>query len=288
MAKRSPIPFREFVAYTVDVWKLAARLGSSRGVGVLLGLIIGVVILILQLKLAVIPTDNKVAIRWLTVLLPYGLCFGLLAIWYVWRATFEMYRDKVESTKDAYEQIDALKEAVEKERGNLQGCPQVVLEYGTCSPVTDTFFVRSSTADALSVCLEPAESYNYLLTSDSIHYIQQGQCLPLGLRLRKKDNVSSGGPSEAKYMEAWNLFGADIFASKTGVTDATGTGDDWAQEIAEILNNLTNKQIIIQVAITYTDLSGREYRSPAKVSWAGLRMKPDVRPEPIVRVPKAA
>jgi hypothetical protein len=118
-----------FWTYSKTVWAKAARDGLSRGVGVLLGLLLAVGILVAQWLLCVIPGTGT-DLRLMSILWPYLALFVVLSCWYTWHAAWQIYRDKekeAETIGRAYEADAGVKRLVLM--NSWYHCDRILAEY---------------------------------------------------------------------------------------------------------------------------------------------------------------
>ena len=192
-----------FWRYTRVVWRRALNNFRSRAVSVLLSLAIAVAILLLQVRFGVIPQQGA-DIRWKALILPYIGCFAVLVIGYLWHASWQIHSEEVQKLDDSEDKIKTLKTDLQRERENLTGCPQIVLQYEsiTRGPRSAGFYVINSGVDARKVQMNRAESKNYVLTANTIPYIASGGKCQLQLRAESKSNNNNAFTDNT----AWIVF----------------------------------------------------------------------------------
>lgn len=171
--------------------------------------------------------------------------------------------------------VKKLNTELTRERSNLVGCPQMTLRYKRTTDY-EQFYVRNSGTDGISLQLDRIESRNYVLTSEVIHHVDSGANLLLMLHAVRKD-------CDRRFdgMAAWKEFAQDVWIAAHPDNEPMSDLD----KVNKWFNEMLESQIVIPVRLSYADLSGRWYYSPARVVYSPMPNGAvvEVRPDPIMR-----
>jgi hypothetical protein len=158
-----------------------------------------------------------------------------------------------------------------KERDNLTGCPHIILQHeGT----RGNFYVHNSgTVDGIAITLNPIESPNYVLTSDPLPRLAGGASLTLKLLGQRPGGTLEEG------LDAWNSLAMDRWVA----VHPREANESQIDKYNRILKELITERLLIAVRVTYRDLAGKYYESPAIVAWDTLSDSIEVRPGVITK-----
>jgi hypothetical protein len=160
----------------------------------------------------------------------------------------------------------SLERELSLERGSLAGCPQIILQH---EGPGGNFYVRnSSSVDGISVALDPVQSPTYLLKSDRLPHVSGGSSLTLKLLAEQVGGTVKDGPN------AWSVFVEDRWAAAHPIDPR----DSQLDILNRMADELTTQRLLISVKLTYKDLAGRDYDSPATIAWDPLSDAIEVRP----------
>jgi hypothetical protein len=186
------------------------------------------------------------------------------------------------------EQIAALGRDLTTERENLNGCPKITLRHPGSSPY-ENFYVHNGGTDGIEVKLDPLESSNYVLTSNVIQHLDEGGDEPLILNAEPKSPNEKRGLAQS----AWFLYVTDVWTAlhPHPTTPGIDQADEAAQvkELARLLNlcvgDMIDTNLTVAVSLSYKDMVGNCYTSPAVVVWNELgNCIEEIRPKPIKKV----
>jgi hypothetical protein len=178
--------------------------------------------------------------------------------------------------KDERNKVIHLRQELAAERDNLSGCPKIVLQQ--TGLLGEYFKLYNSGSDGRAVSLDRMGTPNYVLASDFIPYIKARETVRLQIYAHPKTDNSVNSRIEGT--QAWKVITEDLWNKAY----PPGQGLSLLQQYEKVATELLGHHLLIPLDISYSDLSGKKYKSPAVVSWDhAMNQIVEVRPGIIVR-----